>query len=416
LKLRPFILLTITLNLVFVMISLWFLLPESEKEGLSFIRYAVLLFVPSLTALFLAPKFAFRPLKRIKRLMQAENILSQQSEDKEQFNFYEFKELEELIINSHEKLKKYAEEEKMMALAFQAGQPILIMNSDLKIVKANPSFCKAFGFSLEELIGQSPKVISSGMHKKAFWDDFYNQLELKGHINEVFWNKTKEGKVIPFQSSINYTADLLGNPIYFISTYLDITKEMDNNKKLEKYAYSDALTGLYNRRFIEDELKNSLSRAVRNKHHGAILFMDLNKFKVINDTLGHEIGDLLLQEVALRLRMLTRKGELCCRLGGDEFLVLLPQISSKLNLAENEAIDAASRFQNLLSKPYSLKGLDLNIGASIGISIFPNQKMNTDELLTLADKEMYKSKKSGTCEISIHRNDRPKASVLSFKA
>ncbi|MDX1538386.1 EAL domain-containing protein [Arsukibacterium sp.] len=267
---------------------------------------------------------------------------------------------------------------------------IMITNVHGIIESVNPSFSQLTGYSAAEALGQTPALLSSGLHNKDFYRSMWLTLTEQGHWQGEIWNKRKNGDIYPQWLSITAIRDEKGETCQFAAIFSDISERKHQEKKIHQLAYLDELTGLANRRLFLDRLKLALANAQRHQHKMAVLFLDLDLFKRINDTLGHQAGDEALTEVARRLTASVRDGESVARLGGDEFTILLPEVD---DIASLEVL--ARRLISQFEKPFRLLQQDFFLTTSIGISVFPADANTTDQLIKHADVAMYQAKAAG---------------------
>ncbi|WP_213994735.1 EAL domain-containing protein [Arsukibacterium sp.] len=267
---------------------------------------------------------------------------------------------------------------------------IMITNVHGVIESVNPSFTQLTGYTAAEAIGQTPALLSSGLHNKDFYRSLWQVLMEQGHWQGEIWNKRKNGEIYPEWLSITAIRGENGEICQFAAIFSDISERKSQEKKIHQLAYLDELTGLANRRMFLDRLKLALANAQRHQHQMAVLFLDLDLFKRINDTLGHQAGDEVLTEVARRLTATVREGESVARLGGDEFTILLPEIDDISSLDK-----IARRLVQQFEKPFRLLEQEFVLTTSIGISLFPVDAKTTDQLIKHADVAMYQAKSAG---------------------
>jgi len=266
---------------------------------------------------------------------------------------------------------------------------IIIVDENLKFIRVNRAFMEMTGYTMEELRGKTPHILSSGIQKKVFYEEMWNELVSKGTWQGELWNKKKNNELYAEMLSINAVMDQCGIVSNYIGIVSDITEKKRSNEKNEHLANYDYLTGLPNRLNLMTLLCQYIDSS-EIKSIG-ILFLDLDKFKPVNDQYGHLIGDDLLIAVSKRLKSCIRDTDLVARLGGDEFIVILknfefPQASCK---------KVAEKIITSISTPFHISDVEVNINTSIGISVYPNDGKEADELITLADNAMYVSKAKG---------------------
>lgn len=258
------------------------------------------------------------------------------------------------------------------------------------IVKVNPAFTEITGYSAEEAMGNKSNMLSSGAHPPEFYKAMWGELKSRGSWEGEISNRRKNGEYYIEWLSINEVRDNEGILTNYVALFSDISERKAEEAHMHNLAHYDALTGLPNRILLTDRLQQAISSARREKSHMALMFIDLDKFKPVNDTLGHHIGDLMLMEVARRMLECLRESDSAARVGGDEFVVLLPVIE-----AESDAIAVAEKIRNTLSRPFELSGHNLNISASIGVAVYPEHGNDENILLKNADAAMYFAKEAG---------------------
>jgi diguanylate cyclase (GGDEF)-like protein/PAS domain S-box-containing protein len=286
---------------------------------------------------------------------------------------------------------RLAERMRLAAGVFQnALEGIVITDAFGRIIDVSPSFTHLTGYTREEAIGQAMSLLKSGRHDTEFYRDMWMQLLERGHWSGEIWNRTRDGHVIAEMLQIASIKDRQGRITHFVGTFSDITSLKDAQAHLEKLASFDSLTGLPNRGLLADRLRQALSQAQRRDHLLAICFLDLDGFKAVNDTHGHEAGDALLREVGRRLTATVRSGDTVARLGGDEFVLLLGDIKDV-----DELEGAMQRVLDTVAAPYELAERHVLISTSIGITLYPIDDGDPDTLLRHADQAMYSAKQAG---------------------
>lgn len=266
---------------------------------------------------------------------------------------------------------------------------ILITNCQSQVVYTNPAFTRITGYTAQEMLGQNPGMLHSGRHDKQFYEDMWKNIKDKGYWEGEVWNRKKSGEIFPEYLTISSLISVDENTCNYIGVISDISYlKKDIYKKL-KLAFYDPLTELPNRALYHDRVSQSINRGKADaalKH--AIMFMDLDKFKQVNDTYGHLIGDELLKLVAHRLTSIIRTGDTVARVGGDEFTAILNGIQN-----QSDADVLAHRMVEAIEKPFIIDGNKINISISIGICFYPVDGHQVDDLLAAADKAMYKAKR-----------------------
>ncbi|MBF0159689.1 MAG: diguanylate cyclase [Magnetococcales bacterium] len=289
--------------------------------------------------------------------------------------------------------RKQAEQQLKLGFSVieHAAEGIIITSTDGIIQMVNPAVSRITGFSVEDLVGHSPRLLRSGRHRDAFYQEMWQTIKAEGIWRGEIWNRRKSGESYPEWLSISAIFDSHGTITNYVGIFSDITQRKQFEGQLERLAFYDALTAIPNRMLFSQSLVQAIREAQRRNEIVAVLYFDLDLFKRVNDTHGHAIGDMLLQETAQRLlSVLPRKEDLVARLGGDEFAVILRAIQQPADAAQ-----VAEKIIEVLTQPFYLHDIECRIGASIGISHFPAQSTEPDRLVEMADAAMYRSKKGG---------------------
>lgn len=280
-----------------------------------------------------------------------------------------------------------------------AAEGIMVTDADKIILSVNPAFEKTTGYSAADAIGKTPALLKSGHHGEDFYREMWDALRNNGQWQGEIWNRNKNGDIYPEWLNISTVRDSQQKVIHYVGIFSDAHTQEYILERLQYLAYYDGLTGLPNRRLFLDRLNVSLSHARRDRHMLAVVFIDLDHFKQINDTLGHKIGDEVLVAVAACMKGCLRNGDTLARLGGDEFTAILPVI-----MHLEDASNVGRKFMECFAKPMDIDGQKLNVTASIGISIFPKDGEDADSLLSRADLAMYRIKGAGRNGFSHHYN------------
>ncbi len=291
--------------------------------------------------------------------------------------------------------KRTEQELRIAATAIEAQEGIMVTDANNVILRVNQSFTRLTGYSAEEAIGQTPAMLHSGRQDPKFYRQMWETLTRDHYWQGEIWNRRKNGEVYPEWLSITSVINAEGQITNYIGSFSDITRRKAAENKIEQLAFYDPLTGLPNRRLLHDRLQHSFATSARHHKQGALLFIDLDNFKTLNDTKGHNIGDLLLIEVAKRLQACVRKEDTAARLGGDEFIIILEELSEDTQKAAAQTEAVGEKILAAISQPYLLEGYEYHNSASIGISLFRNHETTADELLKRADAAMYQAKNAG---------------------
>ena len=289
--------------------------------------------------------------------------------------------------------RKQAEEKLLLAdkVFAYSSQAIVITDRDNKIVTVNPAFSSITGYDANEVIGKNPKVLASGRHDKAFYAAMWSDINRFGAWAGEVWDRRRNGEIYPKWLDINAVHDTINGQVsHYVATFSDITERKANEERIAQLAYNDPLTSLPNRFSLSVRLEQSLADARRNAGRLAVMFIDLDHFKTINDSLGHAVGDELLIAVAGRIRASLRETDTVARIGGDEFVIVLPGIDGP-----EDAARIADKLIESVGTPVSIAGHPLHTSPSVGISLYPDDGRNIDTLMKNADTAMYYAKQHG---------------------
>jgi len=290
------------------------------------------------------------------------------------------------------RIKQMESRLELWARVFEASsESIMVTSAEREIVTVNRAFLRATSYEYSEVVGRSPEFLRSGHHPDAFFEQLWQTARTRGTWQGEQWIRRKNGDTFPIWAVINAVRDSGGNVIHFVATFLDISERKDNERRISHLAHHDILTDLPNRALCLDRLKMAIQQARRNKRRVGVLFMDLDRFKSINDTLGHHVGDGLLQSVARRLLEVVRSGDTVSRLGGDEFVVVFSDVVS----AEEVGGIVDNRLIPLIRSPHLVNSVELNVSCSVGIAVYPEDGDNVETLMRNADAAMYHAKEEG---------------------
>lgn len=291
--------------------------------------------------------------------------------------------------------KRMEAELRIAATTFLTQEGIMVTDPNGIILRVNPSFCQITGYDSADVVGKTPAVLSSHRHPAAFYQQLWQSLLDKGAWQGEIWNARQSGEVYPEWLTITAVRDSAGQTSHYVAIFQDITERKAAADEIQTLAFYDALTHLPNRRLLQDRLQHALDAAHRQQEYGALLFLDLDNFKSLNDTMGHDIGDILLQEVASRLLRCLRTGDTVARLGGDEFIVMLENLGTQRDQAMREAETVGRKILATLHQPYQLQGHDYRGSSSLGIALFADENGSSEDILKQADLAMYQAKSAG---------------------
>jgi diguanylate cyclase (GGDEF)-like protein/PAS domain S-box-containing protein len=289
------------------------------------------------------------------------------------------------------------------ATVFESQEGMLVTDTCGAILRVNRAFTKITGFSAEDVMGMNPRILQSGRHEPGFYIAMWDAILQRGGWAGEIWNRRKQGDAYAQYLTITPVLGPDGNFRNYVGTFSDITDRIAAAEKIERLAFYDPLTLLPNRRLMMDRLERALTNSTRSNRFGALMLLDMDNFKALNDTLGHDVGDQFLVEVASRIKKCIREGDTASRMGGDEFVVILENLG-KEELAAVQATSVAMKIQTLLNQPYLLQVGDKHTDqrqrshqctSSIGITLFRDQAASVEELVKRADTAMYQAKEAG---------------------
>jgi diguanylate cyclase (GGDEF)-like protein/PAS domain S-box-containing protein len=284
---------------------------------------------------------------------------------------------------------------RIAAIAFETQEAIAVTDSRGRILRVNGAFSRITGYSPEEAVGNTLALLKSGRHGDDFYRALWQSLTDQGHWHGEIWNKRKSGEIYPEWLSISAVHGQRGETTHFVASFIDISERKAAEDHIQLLAFYDPLTQLPNRSLLHDRLTSALVSAERHRRHAALLFIDLDNFKTLNDSMGHDVGDLLLREAAQRLRLSVRAGDTVARLGGDEFIVLLEDLAFDLNEAVRQINHIGREILRRLGQPYEFVSVVHHSTASIGAVPFRDRGWTVDSVLKAADLAMYKAKEAG---------------------
>lgn len=284
---------------------------------------------------------------------------------------------------------------RIAATAFNAQDGMAVTDAQRRILRCNSAFTQITGYTEADVQGQSLNILNSGRHPREFYQTMWANVDATGTWRGEVWNRRKNGDIYPDSRSTTAVRDAQGQITHYVNTFHDITQSKAAEEEINQLAFYDPLTHLPNRRLLVDRLRQALALGARSHHFGALQFIDLDNFKALNDTLGHDMGDLLLQQVAARLCECVRSTDTVARLGGDEFVVLLTQLSTDRVEAAAYAEAVGEKMRHAITRPYLLETHEHQLSASVGITLYQGIEASIDDLLKQADLAMYQAKAAG---------------------
>ncbi|KRW61301.1 putative bifunctional diguanylate cyclase/phosphodiesterase [Pseudomonas sp. TTU2014-080ASC] len=300
---------------------------------------------------------------------------------------------EHLIGTASDITQRRQDEEalRMAAAVYDVTQEgVLVTNANKLIVRCNPAFIRITGYGLEEILGKSPSLLKSGRHDGTFYNNIWKSVATHGTWSGEIWNRRKSGEIYPQWQSIRAIRDNQGEVTHYVAVFSDISALKRSQRELDYLAHHDPLSNLPNRLLFTERVEHALERSITEQRSGAVLLIDLDHFKHVNESLGHNPGDLLLKAVGERLSQNLNNRMTLARLGGDEFGVLY----ENCNNAEQAAV-MAQHLLNCLRQPFEVEGQELFITASLGITLYPDDALDASQILRNADSALFKAKNSG---------------------
>lgn len=291
------------------------------------------------------------------------------------------------------------------ALLFQTHIGAVITDAQANILRVNKGFSDITGYSSSEVVGKNMSILKSGKQDKFFYQKFWKQLRKTGVFQGTLWNRGKNHALYLQWATITAIPSENKEDTKYVAILSNVTEQYQAEQEIRQMAFFDALTSLANRRLLLDRIKQELAMTKRSKRYGSIIYLDIDRFKALNDNFGHHIGDLLLIQVAERLNTILREEDTAARLGGDEFVILIHANKSTIEDASKDALFIAEKIKKQLNLPFQLENEKHHITPSIGYTPFPDNGTIAEEILKRADKAMYCSKYQGGNSISIFQAD-----------
>ena len=311
------------------------------------------------------------------------------------FRSHDGSEMTSLLIRDITELKRLEQQLRIDATVFESQEGMLVTDAQGTILRVNKAFCAITGYSADEVVGQTSHMLKSGRHDAAFYIDLWRKLKKHGYWEGEIWNRRKNNSIYPEWLTITAVKGLDEQVMNYVGTLTDITVRKQAEEEIKTLAFYDPLTQLPNRRLLLDRLHHAMAASARSGQSCALLFIDLDNFKTLNDTRGHDVGDMLLQQVAQRLRTCVREGDTVSRIGGDEFVVILEGLPANTLDAASLAEQVGEEVRRELGRPYMLGGHGHHSSPSIGAALFCGHQFSSDELLKRGDLAMYEAKAAG---------------------
>lgn len=332
--------------------------------------------------------------ENIKKKLQISKSFTHQREENEQwyesiFYIVDYEFIIHICADITLQKQKEIQLEQSSVFYENSNEGIIVTNTKGKIISVNKSFCKITGFTKDEALGKTPNILNSGIHDKNFYEEMWESLKNNSSWQGEIWNKRKNGEIYPEWLSIAKAFNPKYKEEFFIAIFTDITSLKEADKKLHFYANHDVLTGLANRVQFESHLKNAIHACKRHDSKLALFFIDLDKFKDVNDTYGHSIGDEMLKTVSKRIQQSIREEDFIARLGGDEFVLIIKDVREY-----NDMLLLADKINENIKEPIAIEDKVFFMSLSIGIAIYPDHGLNSEDLIKHADAAMYEVKES----------------------
>lgn len=287
--------------------------------------------------------------------------------------------------------RRVEENLRLAAQVFEnSGEAIVIMDARSRVVSVNSAFADITGYLADEVLGKTPSVLASDLHDDAFYQRLWTSLRESGYWHGELWSRRRNGEAYPAWLGISTLRGPQGGVSHYVAIFSDISERKAAEARIEFLAHHDPLTDLPNRLLLRDRLERAIAQGERAGSRVALLFIDLDRFKTVNDSLGHPVGDRLLREAAMRLRKCVREMDTVSRQGGDEFLIVLTELRDG-----DDVTRVAESILAAMSEPFSLDGHDVAISCSVGVAVYPEDGQGFDELLKKSDIAMYHAKEAG---------------------
>ena len=309
-------------------------------------------------------------------------------------------------------IKRAEKELRIAETAIESQEGVIVTDENNIILRVNRAFTRLTGYLPEEVIGQKPSILKSGRHDAAFYRVMWNTLDREKFWQGEVWDRRKNGEIYPKWLTINAVCDANGRVSNYVAAFTDLSQHKEAQEAIHRLAYYDPLTDLPNRRLLQERLRQALGNSIITHQYGAVLMSDLDHFKTINDTMGHQFGDQVLIEMAARLKTCLRQGDIVGRLGGDEFIVLLENLGGEENQASANAEEVGQKILQALNPPLFIANQERFCSTSIGVSLFHESDNSFDDILKRADAALYQAKDAGRATLRFY-NPEMQASLES---
>lgn len=302
------------------------------------------------------------------------------------------------VTRNIDERKRADDERRIAAVAFESHESMVVTDQRGCIIRVNHAFEQLNGFPASEAVGRTMRIVQSGRHDREFYRLMWEAIMSKGFWQGEIWNRRRDGELSPQWLTITAVLDARGQPTHYVGTAFDISQRLAEENEIRNLAFYDPLTGLANRRLLLDRLSHAFAKSSRSGKLGALIYIDLDRFKELNDRLGHAEGDRLLTFVADRLNTNVREGDTVARLGGDEFVILVEDLDGSAEDATQQATAVAEKLHAALNMPYPIQGImpeDWRCTPSLGVALFADHRESSEALLQRADRALYAAKHAG---------------------
>jgi diguanylate cyclase (GGDEF)-like protein/PAS domain S-box-containing protein len=307
-----------------------------------------------------------------------------------------------LIRTQYRELRRSESELRVAATAFESQEAMMVTDAEGRVLRVNHAFTEITGYTAEEVVGKNPRLLKTERHDPEFYRAMWQSIAQTGSWQGELWDRRKNGEEYPEWLTISAVKDSNGVVTHYVGAHLDITERKKAEEQIKALAFYDQLTGLPNRTLLLDRIEHAMTLCARSDRYGALMFIDLDHFKAVNDLLGHDAGDILLQQVARRLQDCIRACDTAARWGGDEFVVMLENLAASRQEAMQQLDEIGNKILAELNQPYQLGDHVGQNTPSIGAVLFDGKESSVNALLKLADELMYQAKDQGRNGLVIH--------------